>query len=140
MSRLIGATTMSDKQVNWLPWIAVAALGYMLWTKPATPPGPQPDPVPVVSIEKDTKQILATIRSANARIFLEAADGIEKGTLKTDKELFDFVRPATEKARKEANKPFDVSLDLSLPRNSDGTFAGKEVEAAALLRRISRSW
>jgi hypothetical protein len=131
------------KQDLWqyAPWAIALAFGYLLWNKqPATPPGPQPDPVPVVSIEKDTKQILATIRSANARIFLEAADGIEKGTLKTDKELFDFVRPATEKARKEANKPFDVSLDLSLPRNSDGTFAGKEVEAAALLRKISRAW
>jgi hypothetical protein len=132
--------TMSDKQVNWLPWIAVAALGYLLWNKPATPPGPQPEPVPVVSIEKDTKQILATIRSANARIFLEAADGIESGTILTDKALFDFVRPATEAARKEANKPFDVSLDLSLPRNEDGSFSGKEKEAASLLRRIAKSW
>jgi hypothetical protein len=140
MNRLTGAMTMSDKQVNWLPWIAVAALGYLLWNKPATPPGPQPEPVPVVSIEKDTKQILATIRSANARIFLEAADGIESGTILTDKALFDFVRPATEAARKEANKPFDVSLDLSLPRNEDGSFSGKEKEAASLLRRIAKSW
>jgi hypothetical protein len=132
--------TMSDKQVNWLPWIAVAALGYMLWTKPATPPGPQPEPVPVVSIEKDTKAILATMKVENAKIFTEAADKVENKAIKTDKELFDFIRPLTEAARKQANKPFDVSLDLSLPRNSDGTFAGKEVEAAALLRKISRAW
>ena len=46
---------MSDKQVNWLPWIAVAALGYLLWTKqPVTPPGPQPDPVPVVASPSKT--------------------------------------------------------------------------------------
>jgi hypothetical protein len=134
--------SMSEKKPDIAWWILLAGVAWMAWNgySKVTPPGPQPDPVPVVSIEKDTKQILATIRSANARIFLEAADGIEKGTLKTDKELFDFVRPATEKARKEANKPFDVSLDLSLPRNSDGTFAGKEVEAAALLRKISRAW
>jgi hypothetical protein len=128
------------KQVNWLPWIAVAALGYMLWTKPATPPGPQPDPVPSVLIEKDTKAILAKIRTENARIFLEAADKVESGTILTDKALFDFVRPATEAARKEASKPFDVSLDLSLPRNEDGSFSGKEKEAASLLRRIAKSW
>jgi hypothetical protein len=132
--------TMSDKQVNWLPWIAVAALGYMLWTKPATPPGPQPEPVPAASIEKDTKAILAKIRTENARIFLEAADKVESGAILTDKALFDFVRPATEAARKEANKPFDVSLDLSLPRNEDGSFSGKEKEAASLLRRIAKSW
>jgi hypothetical protein len=129
------------KQVNWLPWIAVAALGYLLWNKqPVAPPGPQPDPVPVVSIEKDTKAILAKIRTENARIFLEAADKVESGTILTDKALFDFVRPATEAARKEANKPFDVSLDLSLPRNEDGSFSSKEKEAASLLRRIAKSW
>jgi hypothetical protein len=129
------------KQVNWLPWIAVAALGYLLWSKqPATPPGPHPEPVPAVSIEKDTASILKTMKVENAKIFAEAADRVEKGLLKTDKELFDFIRPATEAARKQANKPFDVSLDLSLTRNSDGTFAGKEVEAANLLRKISKSW
>lgn len=131
---------MSEKQINWMPYIAIAALGYMLWSKQPVAPGPQPDPVPAVSIEKETKQILATIRSANAGIFLEAADRLEKGAIKSDKELFEFVRPATEAARRAANKPFDVALDLSLPRNEDGTFAGKEVEAAALLRKISRSW
>jgi hypothetical protein len=125
---------------QYAPWLAVAVLGYMLWNKPTTPVVDPVVPVPVVSIEKETKQILATIKSANARIFLEAADGIEKGTLKTDKELFDFVRPATEKARKEANRPFDVALDLSLPRNDDGSFAGKEKEAASLLRKIAKSW
>ena len=125
---------------QYAPWIAVAALGYMLWTQPATPPGPQPAPVPAVSIEKDTKSILAKIRTENARIFLEAADKVESGTILTDKALFDFVRPATEAARKEANKPFDVSLDLSLPRNEDGSFSGKEKEAASLLRKVAKSW
>lgn len=46
---------MNEKQVNWLPWIAVAALGYMLWFKqPATPPGPQPEPVPVLASPSKT--------------------------------------------------------------------------------------
>jgi hypothetical protein len=131
------------KQDLWqyAPWAVALVFGYLLWTKqPVTPPGPQPDPVPVVSIEKDTKAILAKIRTENARIFLEAADKVESGTILTDKALFDFVRPATEAARKEANKPFDVSLDLSLPRNEDGSFSGKEKEAASLLRRIAKSW
>jgi hypothetical protein len=132
-----------SKQDPWqyAPWAVALVFGWLLWSKqPATPPGPQPEPVPSVSIEKDTASILKTMKVENAKIFAEAADRVEKGLLKTDKELFDFIRPATEAARKQANKPFDVSLDLSLPRNSDGTFAGKEVEAAALLRRISRSW
>jgi hypothetical protein len=131
------------KQDLWqyAPWVVALVFGYMLWTKqPATPPGPQPEPVPSVTIEKDTKAILAKIRTENARIFLEAADKVESGTILTDKALFDFVRPATEAARKEANKPFDVSLDLSLPRNDDGSFSGKEKEAASLLRKVAKSW
>lgn len=130
------------KQDLWqyAPWAVAFVFGYLLWNKPATPPGPQPEPVPAVSIEKETKAILAKIRTENARIFLEAADKVESGTILTDKALFDFVRPATEAARKEANKPFDVSLDLSLPRNEDGSFSGKEKEAASLLRKVAKAW
>lgn len=125
---------------QYAPWVAVAILGCMLWNKPATPVVDPVVPVPVVSIEKDTKAILQTMRVENARIFADAADRVEKGLLKSDRELFDFIRPATEKARKEANRPFDVSLDLSLPRNEDGSFSGKEKEAASLLRKVARSW
>ena len=131
---------MNEKQVNWLPWIAVAALGYMLWTRQPVAPGPQPEPVPVVSIEKETKQVLSILKAEYAKVFSEAADRLEKGLLKTDKELFEFVRPATEAARKAANKPFDVAFELTLPRNDDGTFFSKEIEASAFLKRIAKSW
>jgi len=73
-------------------------------------------------------------------VFLEAASKVEKGEIKTDKELFDFVQPATKAAREQANKPFDLSLEMTLPRNDDGTFAGKEIEAGKILRKIARSW
>lgn len=36
------------KQVNWIPWIAVAALGYMLWTTDRAPINPVV-PVPVLT-------------------------------------------------------------------------------------------
>lgn len=134
------ATEMNQKDFAW--YVLLAGVAWMAWNSYSnvTPPGPQPEPAPVVSIERETKQVLAKIRTANARIFLEAADKVESETILTDKALFDFVRPATEAARKEANKPFDVSLDLSLPRNEDGSFSGKEKEAAALLRRVAKSW
>ena len=130
----------NQKDLAW--WVLLAGVAWMAWNSysKVTPPGPQPEPVPSVSIEKETKAILAKIRTENARIFLEAADKVESGTILTDKALFDFVRPATEAARKEANKPFDVSLDASLPRNEDGSFSGKEKEAANLLRKVARSW
>ena len=121
------------------PWIAIAVIGYMLWTKQDAAPSPEPKPV-AVTIEKATAGVLATMRSENARIFLEAASTVESGEIKTDKELFDFVQPATKFARELANKPFDLSLEMTLPRNADGTFAGKEIEAGKVLRKVAKSW
>jgi len=127
------------KQTNYLPWIAVAVLGYMLWSN-QTKVDPKPDAPVVVTIEKATAGVLAAMKIENARVFNEAANKVEKGEIKTDKELFDFVQPATKLAREQANKPFDVSLEMTLPRNEDGTFIGKEAEAGKVLRRIARSW
>ena len=124
-----------------LPWFAIALLGYMVWTKQDSAPEPSPEPKPVaVTIEKATAGVLSTMRAENARVFNEAASKVEKGEIKTDKELFDFVQPATKLAREQANKPFDLSLEMTLPRNDDGSFAGKEIEAAKVLRRIAKSW
>ena len=136
---------MTDKKewelTSYLPWIVTAVFGYLLWTKQDGAPEPSPEPKPiVVTIEKATAGVLATMRAENARVFLEAASKVEKGEIKTDKELFDFVQPATKLAREQANKPFDMSLEMTLPRNDDGSFAGKEIEAAKVLRRIAQSW
>ena len=137
---------MSDKKADFdiaslVPWGIALALGYMLWTKQDASPTPTPDPKPVVvTIEKATSGVLATMRAENARVFLEAASKVERGEIKTDKELFDFVQPATKLARELANKPFDMSLEMTLPRNEDGTFAGKEIEAAKVLRKVAKSW
>lgn len=135
---------MSEKtQTNYLPWIAVAVLGYMLWSqqgKVEPKPDPKPDVPVVVTIEKATASVLASMKIENARVFNEAADKVEKGAIKTDRELFAFVQPATKLAREQANKPFDVSLEMTLPRNEDGTFAGKEIEAGKVLRKVAKSW
>jgi len=127
---------------RYLPWIIAAGLGYMLWTKDAYPtPTPTPDPRPItVTLEKATSGVLATMRTENARVFNLAADKVEKGEIKTDKELFDFIQPATKLAREQANRPFDLSLEMTLPRNEDGSFSGKEIEAGKVLRRIAKSW
>ena len=137
---------MSDKKAEFditslVPWGIVLALGYMLWTKQDGAPEPSPDPKPVaVTIEEATAGVLPTMRSENARVFLEAASKVESGKFKNDKELFAFVEPATKLAREQANKPFDLSLEMTLPRNDDGSFAGKEIEAGKVLRRVAKSW
>ena len=122
-----------------VPWGIALALGYMLWTKQESAPSPEPKPV-TVTIEKATAGVLATMRTENARVFLEAASKVESGEFKNDKQLFAFVEPATKAAREQANKPFDVALEMTLPRNEDGTFAGKEIEAGKVLRKVARSW
>ncbi len=68
--------------------------------------------------------------------FNEAATKVESKQIKTDRELLEFVKPLTTKARLEANKPFDVLLETQIPES----FSGKEVEIATLLRRIAKSW
>ena len=137
---------MTDKKeseilLGYVPWIITAVLGYLLLTKQDGAPEPSPDPKPVaVTIEKATAGVLGTMRTENARVFNEAASKVEKGEIKTDKELFDFVQPATKAAREQANKPFDIAFETTLPRNDDGSFAGKEIDAAKVLRRIAKSW
>ena len=136
---------MSEKkETNYVPWLLVAVVlfqGYLMWNqqsaKPVDPDVPKPV---VVTIEEATADVLAFMKSENARVFNEAASKVEKGELKTDRELFEFVQPATKEAREQANKPFDLAFDEALPRNDDGSFQGKESEAAKLLRRIAKSW
>lgn len=131
---------MNESKTNYWPFVVVALVAYLLYSQ-QTKSEPKPDPKPdVVTIEKATASVLATMKSENARVFNEAASKVESGQIKTDKELFDFVQPATKLAREQANKPFDVSLEMMLPRNDDGTFAGKEIEAGKVLRRVAKSW
>ena len=123
------------------PWIAVVVLAYLFWSKQDATPGPTPDPKPVVvTIEKATSGVLPSLKQYNAKVFNEAATRIRSKEIKSDKELFEFVQPATKKARELAHKPFDLSLEMSLPRNEDGSFVGIEEEAAAVCERIAKSW
>lgn len=132
-------TTANNDVSKWLPWVAVAVLAYFLFNKPTTV-DPTPTPTPAINIGTVTKQVLPSTAKGFADVFEQAASKVEDKSIKTDKELFDFVQPATAKARVEANKPFDLALESGLPRNEDGTFAGKEAEVAKLLRQVAKAW
>lgn len=132
-------TTANNDVSKWLPWVAVAVLAYFLFNKPTTV-DPTPTPTPTINIGTVTKQVLPSTAKGFADVFEQAASKVEDKSIKTDKELFDFVQPATAKARVEANKPFDLALESGLPRNEDGTFAGKEAEVAKLLRQVAKAW
>ena len=90
--------------------------------------------------DRATSGVLPSLKQYNAKVFNEAATRIRSKEIKSDKELFEFVQPATKKARELAHKPFDLSLEMSLPRNEDGSFVGIEEEAAVVCERIAKSW
>ena len=123
------------------PWFAIAVLGYMLLTKQDAAPGPAPDPKPVVvTIEKATSGVFLETKAEVKRLWNEAADMVESKDIKTDAELFAFIKPASRTALEQATKTFDDALETNLPRNSDGSFLGKEIEAGKVLRKVARSW
>jgi len=136
----VTTTTDNNDISKWLPWVAVAVLAYFLFNKPTAVEPVDPTPTPIVNIGTVTKQVLLSTAKGFADVFEQAAAKVEDKSIKTDKELFDFVQPATAKARVEANKPFDMALESGLPRNEDGTFAGKESEVAKLLRQVAKAW
>jgi hypothetical protein len=128
---------------NYLLLIIVAGAVYWFATNKNATPDPSPDPRPEPTpnqLADSVMSILPTLKVEFRRIFEESAAKVESGEITSDSQLLEFVLPATKSAREQANKPFDTQLDLALPRNDDGTFLGKEKEAAALLRKIAKSW
>ena len=130
------------KLYSYLPWVAVAVLCYALATQQAVAPKPGPDePKPVVvSLEKATASVFPSMRAGYQKAFLDAAVMVEKGEVKTDKELFEIVSASTKLAREQAKESFDSALEKTLPRNESGSFTGFEVEAGKVLRKAAKSW
>lgn len=94
---------------------------------------PKPNDLTVIDV---VQKVLPAQAKGFEEAFNEAAAKVESKQIKTDRELLEFVKPLTLKARLEANRPFDVLLETQIPE----TFAGKEAEVATLLRRIAKSW
>lgn len=88
------------------------------------------------TVIEEVRKVLPAQAKGFEEAFNEAASKVESKQIKTDRELLEFVKPLTTKARLEANKPFDVLLETQIPES----FSGKEAEIATLLRRIAKSW
>ena len=124
-----------------VPWALVVA-GLLYWyrfqsTETIDPPTPTPD---VPAINKAVGDYFPTQRKEFAAAFADAAAKVRSKEIKTDEQLDALVNPQLKAARDLASKPFDVSFEMGLPRNDDGSFAGKEEDAAKFLELISRSW
>jgi hypothetical protein len=127
----------STQNNTWVLVLAACAAGWFLSAYVNKKPvDVVPDVVPVVSVESVVKKVLPAQAQGNAAAFALAADKVDAKEIKTDRELLEFLEPATKKARLEANKPFDVLIETNIP----DVFEGREAEVSKFLRRIAKSW
>ena len=126
---------MSDpaakSQTNTI-WI-IAAVGFaafFFWPKSqaVTPSG---------NVEATTRNVFVKQASGNQAAFDAAAQRVEAGEIKTDRQLLEYLKPLTQSARLEANKDFDVMFEKNIP---DGEFGDKAGDVAAFLRKVAKSW
>jgi hypothetical protein len=123
-----------------IPWVVVIAGGIYWYRSQSTTIIDPPAPPDVVTIEKAVGDYFPTQRAEFAKTFADAAAKVRAKEITTDEQLDALINPQLKAARDLAGKPFDVSFDMGLPRNDDGTFTGKEDDAAKFLELISRSW
>lgn len=127
---------------QYLPWIVVAVLGYLLFVRQPSPvpPTPGPDdnkPAPVVvSVESTVKQVKADQLKGLAASFETLANEVEAGKFKYARELLEYMKPLTKEAREAANKPFDLMIGQMIPDE----LAGKEKQVADDLRKVAKAW
>ena len=127
-----------NQPANWMPWVIIAVLGYLLW-QDRNGDEPVPPPPPVENVESITKSVFADMRKSYAATFEEAANKVSDKTLTSDRSLLDFVRPKIEQGRKDAQAKFDAMVEKNIPQDfaSDAEVARS---VADFLKRIARSW
>jgi len=69
------------KQANYLPWIAVAVLGCMLWSQQSV--GPKPEPKPDVPVVVDARKLSHDVAVAMVRRMGDDMEKVAKSDAKT---------------------------------------------------------
>jgi hypothetical protein len=124
---------MAAKKDNWIPWVIVA--GLVLYVVNQQPKGGG-DPSTAAAVSAARKTI-PNIRAAYREAFLDAAKGIEDGTIKDQEQWTEFIKQnAGARQRDALDKVYEAIDKLKLPV----TFAGKEKELAEINRRIAGAW
>lgn len=120
--------------------VAAVVVAYLLWTRPAPQPVPEPDhddkPRPVATIDSVVKQVKADQLKALSASFETLADEVEAGKFKYAREVLEYMQPLTKEARQAANKPFDLLIGQMIPDE----LAGKEKQVADDLRKVAKAW
>ena len=124
---------MAAKKDNWIPWAIIAGLVlYAMNQKPKE--GGDPSRAAAVSAARKT---IPNIRAAYREAFLDAAKGIEDGTIKDQEAWTEFIKQnAGARQRDALDKVYEAIDKLKIPV----TFAGKEKELAEINREIASAW
>lgn len=106
--------------------ILIAVLGFVVYAKgsPASSQGAPRDAA---------RSFVTEYRAGLKASFLEASKRVASGETKTDRELFEFLRPQTENARKAAQVSFDAMCEKEIPES----FAGLEKKVSSVLSSIA---
>ena len=124
---------MAAKKDNWIPWAIIA--GLVLYAMAQQPKeGGDPSTAAAVSAARKT---IPNIRAAYREAFLDAAKGIEDGSIKDQEQWTEFIKQnAGARQRDALDKVYEAIDKLKLPV----TFAGKESEIANINRSIAEAW
>ena len=124
---------MAAKKDNWIPWAIIA--GLVLYAVSQQPKGGG-DSSTAVAVSAARKTI-PNIRAAYREAFLDAAKGIEDGSIKDQEQWTEFIKQnAGARQRDALDKVYEAIDKLKLPV----TFAGKESEIAEINREIAGAW
>ena len=106
------------KQVNWLPWIAVAALGYLLWTTGRAPIDPV---VPVASPSKTLDACYLADRSSK----LEVLKSVAAMTGATDEQRLKQFNDLSSANRVKDFQPYIDIVSVALVEDKLGELISK---------------
>jgi hypothetical protein len=125
---------MAKKENNWIPWVIIG--GLVLYVMAQQPKGGG-DPSTAAAAVSAAKQTIPNIRAAYREAFLDAAKGIEDGSIKDQEQWTEFIKQnAGARQRDALDKVYEAIDKLKLPV----TFAGREAEIARINREISGAW
>jgi hypothetical protein len=124
---------MTKQKDNWIPWAIIAGLAFYVFSQQPKGGG---DPSTAAAVSA-AKQTIPNIRAAYREAFLDAAKGIEDGSIKDQEQWTEFIKQnAGARQRDALDEVYEAIDKLKLPV----TFAGKEKELAEINRQIARAW
>ena len=124
---------MAAKKDNWIPWVIIGGLVFYVMNQQPKGGGDSSTAAAVSAARKTIPNIRAAYREA----FLDAAKGIEDGTIKDQEQWTEFIKQnAGVRQRDALDKVYEAIDKLKLPV----TFAGKEKELAEINREIAGAW